>query len=98
MISKHNKKGNLFHTKAFTLAEVLIVLGIVGIVASMTIPTLMNKTNNAEMATGFKKFMSISSAAITLLKNDNGGSLANIYTDANTALDGLCTQLKCIKK
>ena len=28
--------------KAFTLAEVLITLGIIGIVAAMTIPNLMN--------------------------------------------------------
>ena len=30
--------------KAFTLAEVLIVLGITGVVAALTIPTLIQKT------------------------------------------------------
>ncbi len=33
--------------KAFTLAEVLITLGIIGVVAAMTMPTLMNSTNGA---------------------------------------------------
>nr|MBP7211932.1 type II secretion system protein [bacterium] len=33
---------------AFTLAEVLITLGIIGVVAAMTIPTLMNKTSEAQ--------------------------------------------------
>ena len=29
--------------KAFTLAEVLITLGIIGVVAAMTLPTVVNK-------------------------------------------------------
>lgn len=32
--------------KGFTLAEVLITLGIIGVVAAMTIPVLMNSTND----------------------------------------------------
>ena len=31
--------------KAFTLAEILITLGIIGVVAAMTIPTLIANTN-----------------------------------------------------
>lgn len=34
------------HKKAFTLAEVLITLGIIGVVAAITIPTLVANTNN----------------------------------------------------
>ena len=40
---------------AFTLAEVLITLGIIGVVAAMTIPTLISNTNGAQFKTGFKK-------------------------------------------
>ena len=32
--------------KAFTLAEVLITLGIIGVVFAMTLPTLIHKTEN----------------------------------------------------
>ena len=32
----------------FTLAEVLITLGIIGVVAAMTMPTLMNSTQGAQ--------------------------------------------------
>lgn len=42
----------------FTLAEVLITLGIIGIVAALTIPTLLNKTNDAELKTAWKKVYS----------------------------------------
>ena len=50
----------------FTLAEVLITLGIIGVVAAMTIPTLMNQTGQAEFKTGFKKAVSVLSQAITM--------------------------------
>lgn len=48
---------------AFTLAEVLITLGIIGVVAAMTIPTLMNKTQELEYKTGYKKAFSVASQA-----------------------------------
>ena len=41
--------------KAFTLAEVLITLGIIGVVAAMTLPALINKTKNKELHTAFLK-------------------------------------------
>lgn len=50
----------------FTLAEVLITLGIIGVVAAMTIPTLMNSTGQAEFRTGFKKAISVLSQAVTM--------------------------------
>ncbi|MBR1753236.1 type II secretion system protein [bacterium] len=40
----------------FTLAEVLITLGIIGVVAAMTIPTLMQKINRHDKVAGVKKF------------------------------------------
>jgi len=42
----------------FTLAEVLITLGIIGVVAAMTIPTLVANTNGAKFRSQFKKTLS----------------------------------------
>ena len=42
----------------FTLAEVLITLGIIGVVAAMTIPTLISNTNSAKFRSQFKKTLS----------------------------------------
>ena len=42
----------------FTLAEVLITLGIIGVVAAMTIPTLIANTNGAKFRSQFKKSIS----------------------------------------
>ena len=51
---------------AFTLAEVLITLGIIGVVAAMTMPTLMNSTQGAQYKAAYKKALSSLSQAVTL--------------------------------
>ena len=48
----------------FTLAEVLITLGIIGVVAAMTIPTLMTNINAARYRTQFKKAVSTLSQGV----------------------------------
>ena len=50
----------------FTLAEVLITLGIIGVVAAMTMPTLMNATNGAQYKAAYKKALSAIAQAVTL--------------------------------
>ena len=50
----------------FTLAEVLVTLTIIGVVASMTVPTLMNSTSTQEYSAGLKKMMSTLNQAITM--------------------------------
>src|SRR5574344_3111914 len=56
---------------AFTLAEVLIVLAIIGVVAAMTIPTLMNKIQDMRYKTAYKKAYSVTSQAWTKAVNDD---------------------------
>ena len=50
----------------FTLAEVLITLGIIGVVAAITMPTLMNSTQGAQYKAAYKKALSALSQAVTL--------------------------------
>ncbi len=52
--------------KGFTLAEVLITLGIIGVVAAMTMPTLINSTQGAQYKTAYKKALSVLSQAIVM--------------------------------
>ena len=51
---------------AFTLAEVLITLGIIGVVAAMTLPTLIANYNKQVAATKLKKFYTIMNQAVKL--------------------------------
>lgn len=57
---------------AFTLAEVLIVLGIIGIICEMTIPTLVQSTREQVAAAQLKKTYSTLSQAFNLAVQANG--------------------------
>lgn len=64
---------NIFKNKlAFTLAEVLITLGIIGIVAAITIPGLISANNKRITETRLKRFYSVFNQAIKLSTVDNG--------------------------
>lgn len=58
--------------KGFTLAEVLIALGIIGVVAAMTIPSLINKYKELVTVNKVKKFYSMMNQALLLSINDFG--------------------------
>ena len=60
--------------RAFTLAEVLITLGIIGVVASLTMPALIQNSKKAETSARLKKFYSIIQQAIIMSEIDNGNS------------------------
>ncbi|MBQ8460425.1 type II secretion system protein [bacterium] len=52
------KTPQLMRSAGFTLAEVLITLGIIGVVAAMTIPTLIANTQGQRVRSQFKKTLS----------------------------------------
>lgn len=56
----------------FTLAEVLITLGIIGVVAAMTIPTLITNHQKKQTATKLVKAISTLNQLIRLSENENG--------------------------
>lgn len=58
--------------RAFTLAEVLITLGIIGIVAAMTLPNLVSKYKKSQVETALKKFYTTMNQAVLLSVNENG--------------------------
>ena len=57
---------------AFTLAEVLITLGIIGIVAAMTLPTVINNHKRVETETRLKKAYSTISQAFQAAQAKHG--------------------------
>ena len=60
------------HFKAFTLAEVLITLAIIGVVAALTVPALMQSYKKKGYSTKLKKFYSTMQQAIQLSTVQNG--------------------------
>lgn len=73
----------------FTLAEVLVTLMIIGVIAAMTIPSLMQSTAQQEFRAAFKKAVSMINQAVTLNYALDGMD-ATDYTGAN--FFGIMTQ------
>ena len=67
----------------FTLAEVLITLGIIGVVAAMTMPTLINSTQGAQYKTAFKKSLTVLSQAVVMNIALNDYDLSQVVAGTN---------------
>lgn len=63
-MKKNIVKNNFAKTSAFTLAEVMIVLVVLGVIASLTIPSLINKQQESANRTKLKKALSSYEAVI----------------------------------
>ncbi len=83
------------HYKAFTLAEVLLTLGIIGIVAALVIPTVIQNSQEAEYKTGKEKVrMSIAEAGKILSVS---GEIADATSAEDFVKSYISKQLKIIK-
>ena len=78
----------------FTLAEVLITLGIIGVVAAMTIPTLISNTNGAQFKTAYKKALSTLNQAVLMNIAMDDTDFSGLKTDeADKENEGSLTEL-----
>jgi prepilin-type N-terminal cleavage/methylation domain-containing protein len=69
------------NNNGFTLAEVLITLLIIGVVASLVVPNLINDAQDAELKTAWKKAYSEIEQATRLVMMDNGGTNKGLCAD-----------------
>ena len=78
-----DKKSSM---KGFTLAEVLITLTIIGVVAALTIPTLIQSSNSARYTTALKKNIAmLNQAMMTNISNGSDASLSTIDSSSTLA-------------
>ena len=77
--------------KGFTLAEVLITLAVIGIVAVMTIPNLVQSYKKKEVETKLLRFYSVINNAIALSEIDNGNKTT--WPEPNDITDAEVTKL-----
>ena len=77
--------------QGFTLSEVLITLGIIGVVAALTTPALISDFNNAKTGPTLRKFMSTMENAHQQILAANEASRLSAVTDldAETYFDEL---------
>lgn len=66
------QEGNMKKGNAFTLAEVLITMAIIGVVAALTIPNIVQNYKKKVATVRLKKFVSSMHQAIALSELENG--------------------------
>ena len=83
--------------KGFTLAEILITLTIIGIVAALTIPTLINNINEAQYTAACKNAYTTLSNAISIIQSNNGGIIhvGTANSNADTLKNDFCNVMTC---
>lgn len=86
-----------FNKLGFTLAEMLIVLGVIGIVAQMTIPSIMSNVQESSWKAAAKEAYSKANQAVELMKLDNNGDLSYYQTNNGTFKPAFMKYFKVIK-
>lgn len=83
--------------KGFTLAEVLVTLTVIGVVAAMTIPGIIQNTMEKQAQTSVKKALSVLSQALAMsIANGDGGADSSSITDSDTLEDLFANYLSTI--
>lgn len=81
--------------KAFTLAEVLITLGIIGVVAAMTMPTLIQNHQKRSLEVATQKFYSMMSQAVRqYMADEDVDDLRNTWLASDNQDDWRSPQAK----
>ncbi len=77
-----------YHNKrfGFTLAEVLITLGVIGVVAALTMPSIINDIRNKQLHTAFKAAYSIFSQAMINMREEEGTGLRKAFATYDLSL------------
>lgn len=71
------------YLKGFTLAEVLVTLGILGVVSALTMPVLIGGTKPKELEAQFKQAYSLLSQAVVQVVDEKGIGVREVYTAYN---------------
>lgn len=85
--------------KGFTLSEVLLVLSVIGVVAALTIPALVQKVSDDQYKVAWKKAFSQISQATNMIITNNSGSFMNLCADSddNCLRDKFLQNMSAIK-
>ena len=78
--------------KGFTLAEVLITLGVVGVVSALTLPTLINNFRAKALETSFKKADAVLTRAMQTTMFEHG--ITRYYDFGQYCKGNYCTDTK----
>ncbi len=86
--------------QGFTLAEVLITLVIIGVIAAMTVPSFMQSTEKKETIVALKKAHSVIGQALQKMTYNNGYAVGDydfLYKDSDTFIDEMEKVVNVVK-
>ena len=98
-ISKKSRGLKNKQHKAFTLAEVLVTLAVIGVVAAFVIPGLIQSYQKHVTISKLKKALSVGNSALTMaaIKHCGTADLSCIFTNLTTAGDAIAAQYNVVK-
>lgn len=83
--------------KGFTLSEVLITLGVIGVIAAIIIPTLLNYYGKADSYSKLNKSISVVSDIAATIRRENGSDFTNLITSSTVFANLFRPYLKALK-
>lgn len=89
------------YRKGFTLTEVLVALGLIGVIMSISIPTYITSTSNKTYVAALKRGYLALRSATDQLMTDNGGTAQGLYPpiiESKKTLAKYCSKLSCLKQ
>ena len=94
----YNSDMNHHYRKfGFTLSEVLITLGIIGVVAALTLPVMVNNYKQKVLIVAWKKEFSTMAQVFQAIQDDNNGSIKSVFNNQYELSKSVCEELKCTK-
>jgi type II secretory pathway pseudopilin PulG len=82
---------------AFTLAEVLIVLGIIGVIAAFIIPTLFSNIQNASYYNQYAENYALFMQASKMIIEEYSGNISGQFTTVDNQVNAFAKYLKTTK-
>jgi type II secretory pathway pseudopilin PulG len=77
----------IFKRIGFTLAEILVTLGVIGAVAAMTVPTLVQDIQDTQYKTAWKKTYTDMNQVTQRILLDNAGSIKGLFSTTTVFRD-----------
>jgi prepilin-type N-terminal cleavage/methylation domain-containing protein len=81
----------------FTLAEILVTLLIIGVIAVLVLPPLIISSQNAEYVSNLKKAYSNMNQVLQSMALDNGGDIKSLFGSTTTAGDAISSHYRVVK-
>lgn len=90
-------RNNLITKRGFTLSEVLITLGIIGVIAALTLPRLISSYEKSQYTSSLQKAYSQMSQVLQRMALDNSGDIKSLFGGTAAAGNAISSYYHVVK-